>query len=278
MARWARGTFILLSGLCAVAPALAQSADGSATAYRIGAKDKVRIEVLEDSALNTETRVDELGDIEIPRVGTVRVNGLTRDEARLAVQERLERYLQRATVTLEITEYRAQPITVLGAVARPGPLPFSSRWTLLEAIMEAGGPEAQAGDTIFVTRRANTGLSDQIAISRRDLLDRADPTVDIPLAPNDLVNLAPATKVIIYSMGEFNKAGEIIFQSNERITLLSLLARANGLTDRAADVLIIRRGQTGQEIRISAKKLIAGKVDDVPLHDGDVVRAKESFF
>lgn len=246
--------------------------------YRIGPKDKIRIEVLEDEDLTAEARVSDTGMIDLPHVGVVEIGGMTQHGARDAIEQRLEQYLQRATVTVEILEYRARPIRVMGAVDKPGPLPFSGRWTLLEAIMEAGGPTATAGDRILITRRADNGLSDQLQISAKDLLERVDPTVDVPLLPNDLINLPPATKVTIYSMGEFYSKGEMVFLSTERVSILSLLARAGGLTDRAANTLVIRRARDGQELRVSTKALLGGRIEDVPLYDGDVVIAKESFF
>lgn len=249
------------------------------TAYRIGPKDVVQLEVLEDASLNLDSaRVNDEGMIELLHVGEIRIGGLTAAQARVTLEEELERYLQRATVSIRVIEFRSRPITILGAVHSPGPLEFSGRWTLLEAIMEAGGPTENAGKLVHVTRRATNGLSDRLAIPLRDLVERANPLVNIPLAGDDLVNVQTATPVTIFCIGELNGAGAITFQGSERVTLLAAIARAGGLSDRASNQILVRRGETGEEISVSWKKLLSGKTPDVPLFAGDFVIVKESFF
>jgi len=265
----------LLSFLLATA-AQAQGA-GPYASYRIGPMDLVSVEVLEDDSLDAETRVTEAGTIELPHVDPVTVAGLTTHEAALALGKALEKYLQRATVTLRIIEYRSQPITLLGAVRKPGTLPFSGRWTLIDAVTEAGGLTETGGD-ILVLRRASNGLSDQILIDRRELLERGNPDVNIPLFPNDLINVPVATDITVFLIGEVASPGAVVFRSTDRITLLAALARAGGLTGRASNKVLVRRFESGAELRVNYKKLLAGSQPDVELSDGDLIIVKESFF
>jgi len=265
----------LLSFLLATA-AQAQGA-GPYASYRIGPMDLVSVEVLEDDSLDAETRVTEAGTIELPHVDPVTVAGLTTHEAALALGKALEKYLQRATVTLRIIEYRSQPITLLGAVRKPGTLPFSGRWTLIDAVTEAGGLTETGGD-ILVLRRASNGLSDQILIDRRELLERGNPDVNIPLFPNDLINVPVATDITVFLIGEVASPGAVVFRSTDRITLLAALARAGGLTGRASNKVLVRRFESDAELRVNYKKLLAGSQPDVELSDGDLIIVKESFF
>ena len=144
--------------------------------------------------------------------------------------------------------------------------------------MEAGGPTPEAGNVVQVTRRASNGLSDHLTVSLRDLIERANPQVNVPLAANDLVNVSTASSVTVFCIGEFNAAGAISFQSTERITLLAVIARAGGLTERAANKILVRRADTGEETSVPWKKLLAGRTPDVQLFEGDFVIVKESFF
>jgi protein involved in polysaccharide export with SLBB domain len=111
---------------------------------------------------------------------------------------------------------------------------------------------------------------------------RADPRVNLPLFANDLVNVPSAVEVIIYCLGEVAKPGALIFKSTERITLLSAISRAGGLTDRAAKKILIKRAATATapaaEIEVDYKRILAGKAPDVELRQGDVIVIKESFF
>ena len=269
----------LLALLLLLLPATASQGQGAgpSASYRIGPMDLVSVEVLEDDSLDAETRVTEAGTIELPHVDPVTVAGLTTHEAALALGKALEKYLQRATVTLRFIEYRSQPITLLGAVRKPGTLPFSGRWTLIDAVTEAGGLTETGGD-ILVLRRASNGLSDQILIDRRELLEHGNPDVNIPLFPNDLINVPVATDITVFLIGEVASPGAVVFRSTDRITLLAALARAGGLTGRASNKVLVRRFESGAELRVNYKKLLAGSQPDVELSDGDLIIVKESFF
>ena len=261
-----------------VLPGLGQS-QAAYPGYRIGPRDVIRVEVLEDASLTLDrARVDDDGAIELLHVGAVVIAGLTEAEAQAAIEQSLTRYLQRATVKLEILEFRSKPITILGGVNKPGPLDISGRWTLLEAIMEAGGPADNAGRTVLIARRAANGLSDQLRIDFRALLEGADPSANVPLFANDLVTVSLSKNVTINCIGELSSPGAIIFGGDERVTLLAAVARAGGLTDRAANKILVRRSETNEEIVVSWKKLLAGTAPDVPLFEGDFVIVKESFF
>ncbi len=250
----------------------------SAASYRIGPNDLVSIEVLEDESLNAETRITAIGTVELPPIEPIAVSGLTTAQAAQVLEEAFERYLQRATVTLRVIEHRSQPITVLGAVRKPGALPFSGRWTLLDAIRESGGLAESAGGRILILRRSANGLADQLEIDSKRLLELGDPDVNIALKPNDLINVPTATNVTIYCMGEVQNPGAVVFRSTDQITLVAALARVGGRSERASNSIVVRRSGSGEEIRADYKKLLSGRQADIELRNGDVVIVKESFF
>jgi len=272
----------LLSALflfCATAPssALLAQAQEASSDYKIGPQDLLRISVLEDPTLNREVRVSTGGFVQLPHAELVNVQGLTVLEATKRLEEALGRVLQRATVTIEIQEFRAQPIAVMGAVAKPGNLPFSGRWTLLRALTQAGGLSANHGNKILILRRGKSGLSDRLEISVDDLFVGGDPTVDVPIFANDLINVPPAAEVTIYCLGEFNSPGAIVFSSRERVTVLAALARTGGLGERASSKLRIQR-EGEEDIVLKVKEVLRGDAPDLALRDGDVLWVKESFF
>jgi protein involved in polysaccharide export with SLBB domain len=120
-------------------------------------------------------------------------------------------------------------------------------------------------------------------IDAHDLLVRADPKVNIPIFDNDLINVPAAVEVTVYCLGEIATPGPVNFRSTERMTLLAAIARAGGLTDRAASRILIKRAATqgdatGQELVVDYKRILAGKDPDVELAQGDVIVVKESFF
>ena len=279
------GALLLAAALASAQGAATSSAPSAsnsvAAGYRIGPKDLVEIRVVELQELNVERRVSEKGMINLPFLEDVQAAGLTDSELAARLKTELERrLLQRATVSVQVREFRARPISVIGAVQTPGPLEFAGRWSLLEAITAAGGLAPSHGRTAYVIRHADNGLTDQVAIDLDDLLVRADPRVNIPIFPNDLINIPATLEITIYFLGEVSQPGALTFKSTERLTLLAAVARAGGLTDRAGRKIKIRREEAGKarEIEVDYKRIVDGKDPDVALREGDVVVVKESFF
>ncbi|HVS13045.1 MAG TPA: polysaccharide biosynthesis/export family protein [Thermoanaerobaculia bacterium] len=279
--RLARSFFVLLS-LVVATGAAASGQEEIPSGYRLGPKDLLAIQVFEVPELTTDVRVDDNGRINLQHLGEVLVDGLSVTELEARLKELLEQsLLQRASVAVQVKEFRSKPITVIGAVTSPGPLPFQGRVSLLEALTQAGGLTENRGDVVHVLRRAANGLTDQVSISVERLMVVADPKVNIPLLANDLVNVPPAVEVTISCLGEVSEPGALAFKSTDRITLLSAIARAGGLSDRAAKKIKIRRTlRDGTEEILVAdyKAILAGRAPDVPLQDGDVIVVEESFF
>ena len=253
------------------------TAQSSDSAYRLGRRDLLDIRVLEDSTLNSKPRVSDDGTIDLPPVGAITVAGLTEPEATSAIERALERYLQRVTVSLQIVEYRSSPISVLGEVKFPGNLPFSGRWNLLQAITQAGGLTDKAGGVIFILRHADNGLTDQLAISTDDLMVRNDQTVNIPVFANDWINVPAAVEITISCLGAFRSQGVHVFRAGESVTVLDAIAIAGGLTEEAADKIIVKR-KANDDVVVSYKRALSGKGPNPELHDGDILYVKESFF
>ena len=275
---WALGAALAALG----SAALAQAPSADPLAYRLGAKDLVEIQVVEEPSLNLERRVSDSGSLMLPLVGELPVDGLTPTEAAARLKARLEEsYLQRATVAVRVVEFRSRPISVIGAVRRPGNLELSGRWNLLDALTDAGGLAEGHGEYVQILRRADNGLHDQLTISLDDLLVRADPTVNIPIFSKDVISVPSAAPITIYLMGEVGGTGAMTFQPRQRPTLLTAIAQAGGLTKRAASKITVKRQRadgTRHEIVVRYQRLLSGEVEDLPLQDGDLIVVKESFF
>jgi polysaccharide export outer membrane protein len=259
----------------------AQSATEDPVVYRLGPKDLVEVQVAEEASLNLERRVTDSGSLILPLVGELQVAGLTPAETATLLTRNLEEsFLQRATVTVRVVEFRSRPISVIGAVRRPGTLELSGRWNLLDALTDAGGLAEGHGEVVNILRRANNGLHDQLTISLDDLLIRADPAVNIPIFSNDVISVPLAAPVTVYLMGEVGTTGAMTFRANQRPTLLTAIAQAGGLTKRASSKISVKRQRddgSRYEIIVRYKRLLAGEQEDLPLTDGDLILVKESF-
>ena len=266
--------------LLTAAAAGAQSTPASA-GYRIGSGDRLQVRVFEIPQLQlVDLRVTEAGTIQLPVVGEFAVADRTASEVAAALRELLQtQYLQRApSVDVQVLEFRSKPISVIGAVAEPGPLAVSGRLTLLAALTAAGGLTADHGDQIHILRQADNGLRDRVSIAVSDLTVSNDRRANIPVFANDLINIPVRETVNVYCLGEVNRQGAIPFARAERLTLLAAIAKAGGITDRASGKVIIRRKTaTGdREIRVNYKRILDGKENDVELFNEDVLYVKRS--
>jgi polysaccharide export outer membrane protein len=270
------------AGLCLVLMSWSARGQTSGSDYQIGPKDLLEIRVLEIPELNVERRVSDGGAIELPLLGAIPVAGLTAPEIRDRVEQMLTaKYVNRANVSIVVKEFTNKPVSVVGAVLKPGSLSISGRWTLIKAITAAGGLGEKAGRKIIVLRRAENGLSDTLEISTDELFQSTTPVGNIPILPGDVINIPPRISVTVFCLGEVKAPGAHQFDTDERLSLLSLIAKAGGLTDRASKTIRIkRRGADGKDLEkvVDFKKVLSGREPDYPLEPNDVVVVKESFF
>ena len=247
----------------------------------IGPRDVLDIKVFQDPSLNTRTVVTDDGKISFPMVGKVDVNGLRPAQLEQTLKQALEaKVLQKADVTVLVAEAGNRPISVIGAVTHPGRINVTGNITLLQAITQAGGLAAGYGKTAYVLRSSANGLTDQIAVDIEDLMVNGNPDLNLPLRPNDVVNVPMESQINIYLLGEVMHPGKVQFRRSQSPTLLQALADAGGPTDRAARTCVIKRKVNGREssITVDYRKILNGKAPDVPLQDDDTIYVRESVF
>jgi polysaccharide biosynthesis/export protein len=101
--------------------------------------------------------VDEKGNIEFPRLGSLHVEGLTKSELISNLKTRLDTFLKNPSVIVRFLNYR---VTVLGEVRSPGTFTIpTERITILEALGLAGDvSDYGKRDTVRVAREINGQL------------------------------------------------------------------------------------------------------------------------
>ncbi|HVE65118.1 MAG TPA: polysaccharide biosynthesis/export family protein [Thermoanaerobaculia bacterium] len=250
--------------------------------YKIGPRDLLDIRVFEIPELNLERRVSDNGTIGLPLLGEFSVAGMTSSELRARLESMLTaKYVNRANVSVLIKEFSSKPVSIVGAVRNPGALTVSGRWSLLQAISNAGGLTEAAGRKIFVLRRGESGLSDTLEIDADDLFRGSSSQWNIPLVPGDVVNIPAKRMAKVFVLGEVKQPGSVEFDDDDRITVLGAIARVGGLTERASRKVRIKRraadGRTTESV-INFKRIVAGKDPDLVLSPDDVLIIEESFF
>ncbi len=253
----------------------------SVTPYRIGPRDKVQISVAELEGLDRELEVAEDGSIAMSELGRVDTEGLTAEQLAVRIRTQLEsKGLRTATVSVSVTYRSSRPVSILGAVNKPGIHHVPRRATLMEVILNAGLGTTHGPD-IIISRRAANGLSDEVRITVEDLLETGDPRVNIPILGGDVIRVPPARELTVYFLGAVVETGSQTFRGNQPVTLLTSLLGSGGLSETASNKILIRRLEaSGQrrEIVVNYRRMLKGHDPDVELADGDIIIVKESFF
>jgi polysaccharide export outer membrane protein len=141
--------------------------EGTATAYRLGPQDQVRVTVFNDPRLTGEFRVSDAGAIALPLVGAVPASGQTTTEVERAIERTMRQkgLFRDPSVAVEVLQYR--PIYVLGMVEKGGQFPYQPGMTALTAVAVAGGFNYRAvQDRVSITRIGEDGRPGEYLAAR----------------------------------------------------------------------------------------------------------------
>ncbi len=266
--------------------------------YRIGPEDLLEISVMEAPDLDRTVRVSEDGKISLPLLGTVHAAGLTSRQLQDVLEYLLSRsYMKNPHVSVFVQEMRSHPVSVFGAVEKPGVFQIRQAKTLIEVLSMAQGLATDAGDTVIVMHHpgdpgvagpaaslhpvsagttdpqsaaaspqssaASTSTNDpadgmSVKISLKKLLNSGDPRYNVLVYPGDVVKVTRAG--IVYVVGQVRRPGGFLLKTNENISVLQALALAEGLSPTAAakNARIIEPGAS-----IGTRKMVAVNLEKI---------------
>jgi polysaccharide export outer membrane protein len=161
------------------------SANWTDQEYRLGAGDKLRIEVYGQNQLSQSLQIRPDGKITMPLVGDVAATGRTSNELRDSIAVSLKEYVNNPVVTVIVQEATSAQVHIVGEVSSPGTQVLTGPTTVLQALAQAGGFKefAKKGD-IRILRKTNTGMRTIDFDYKAAVKGRADPML---LQPGDTV-------------------------------------------------------------------------------------------
>jgi polysaccharide biosynthesis/export protein len=153
--------------------------------YRLGAGDKLRIEVYKDAQLSQSVQVRPDGKITLPLVGDLEAANRTPIELRDTIVTSLKEYMTNPVVTVIVVEATAATAYVMGEVNHPGAVNLQAPLTVLQALALAGGLKDFAdAKNIKILRKTPTGVQ-TIAFNYKDAVK--SPGAPVYLRPGDTV-------------------------------------------------------------------------------------------
>lgn len=123
--------------------------------YRMGSGDVVKITVYGQPDLSVETRLSDVGTINYPYLGDIKLAGLTIAELEEFIYQGLKGdYLVEPSVSVTIKDYR--PFFIKGEVKSPGGYSYQPGLTVDKAAALAGGYTQRASRTnILIVREVD---------------------------------------------------------------------------------------------------------------------------
>src|SRR3989454_11538795 len=174
--------------------------------YVLGPGDDLSINVwgaVDSTLIRT---VDRNGRIVLPKVGDLRIWGLTFSQADRLIRDELARYFRGFQASVTMGRLRTVSVHVVGEVCQPGVYTLSSLSTVTNALYSAGGP------TKLGSLREVRLLRSNVQVARIDLYDflqRGDRTRDYRLESGDTI-FVPTVGDVVAVAGEVKRPA--IFQ------------------------------------------------------------------
>lgn len=156
--------------------------------YLIGAGDILQINVWrepEASVPSTVVRPD--GKISLPLISDVAVVGLTPKQAEVMLARELGRFITGAHVTVVMTAINSKKVYLVGAVKTEGPLAYTYRMSVLQAISEGGGLTDYAKRKKIYVLRTQNGRQFRLPFDFDAVVKGERTEMNIALLPDDTV-------------------------------------------------------------------------------------------
>ena len=240
------------------------------TVVKLGRGDLFEVSVYNVPELASKVRVSNSGDVYLPLIDYVHVEGLTQEEAQALIEKRLEDggFVRSPHVSIFVDEAMSQGVTILGEVGRPGIYPDIGDHKLYEVVSQAGGFTTSASRKIAIVRK---NQSDPIRVDLpRNLGDNQSGNVEILPGDTIMVPRAP----VIYIVGDVGRPTGLLVD-NGTMTVLQALALAGGTnkTAKLGGARILRKGPDGgvTETKVEIKKMLEAKAPDVTLQADDIL-------
>lgn len=260
--------------------------------------DKLSIQVYQEPDLSGSFTVDFSGEINYPLLGQIYAQGLSLDELKAFLTERLAaEYLVNPQVKVEFEESPNKSVSVLGQVIKPGNYIYTPNLSLIKLVSQVGGfaPTALTND-IKIVRAASDGSKTTIQVDMDKIIKEA--SQDFILEPGDIVYVEKNTqnlmgqigagkediespKDFVTILGQVHSPGN--YHLTKDVTLIRVIGQAGGFTPVAATsrIKIVRsEPDSGKQkvIMVNGGKIMDGRAKDVKLEPGDLITVPETYF
>jgi polysaccharide export outer membrane protein len=277
----------MTTGANAAAAPDASPAPTNVTSYVLGPEDQITVRVFAaDDIPDKPVQIDNDGSVTLPMIGRVHAAGLTVEQLQANLVTAYKKYFKDPQVTVQVNDFRSQPVSVAGNVTTPGVVQLRGNRNLMEVIGQAGGLRADAGDSVLITRNLiegplpvpgaftdPTGKYSVAHIDIRAVMSGKDPNGNIMIKPHDVITVPRAR--LVYVLGNVTRPGGYVMTENETMSLTQAIALAGGWDHSAslsgARILRADGGPTREQIPANVKKIMENKAPDLQMRPDDIL-------
>lgn len=234
--------------------------------YVIGPGDTISVQLFGSENTEYFLTVTREGTISFPEIGPVNVSGLSYEQMRTAINDRVQQQMIGVRANITLGELRSIQVFVLGDVVRPGSYNISGLSTVMNALISAGGVTPIGSLRNVALRRAGTTVG---TLDLYDFLLRGDTRGDQRLQAGDAIFVPPIGSTVTVE-GEVRRPA--IYELRSEQTAADLLALAGGLHPTAnrtgvkLERVVPNRGKTVQDLNLTTSGA------QTVVRDGDVIR------
>src|SRR6267142_5131642 len=239
--------------------------------YVLGPGDDLTINVwgaVDSTLIRT---VDRNGRIVLPKVGDLRIWGLTFSQADRLIRDELARFFRGFQTSVTMGRLRTVSVHVVGEVCQPGVYTLSSLTTVTNALYSAGGP------TKLGSLREVRLLRGNVQVARIDLYDflqRGDRTRDYRLESGDTI-FVPTVGDVVAVSGEVKRPAIYEISSGTRLADVVTLAGGVTPTSYLKRVQVVRALQDAErvtlDVDLASHYLKGDEPSNPPINAGDLI-------
>ena len=236
--------------------------------FLLGPGDLITVRLFGSTDYSATIRVDTEGNVELPYIGSVHVQGETVHQAQLLIADRLRSggFYLNPEIILQVVESINSSVTIAGEVRAIVPITGARR--LIDVISAAGGLPPAASHTVRIIR---PGQKEPMVLDLgTDLTNSA--AVNTLVYPRDIIQISRAG--VVYVLGAFKSQGALPLDQSMPLTLMQVAALSGGVgfEGRYNDLRLIRTFNGERRVvQVDIKKVLNGKAPDPILQANDIV-------
>ena len=243
----------------------------------IGPGDFLSISEYHTPEFHSAVRVSPAGTVTLPLINEVQVGGMDEEAAAHAIEAALvsKGMLLHPQVSVLVTAYAGQDVSVLGEVTRPGVYPYTVHHRLLDLISSATGLSPTAGRLVNIFHRNDPNTPHPVVLDPGGTDAGSDHNPE--LIPGDTVQVSRAG--LVYVIGDVIRPGGFPVDPAQGLTVVQALSLAWGPTQNAAagKALLIREQKGGRTLTtLNLRRMLHGQDPDQPIHDRDILFVPDS--